>query len=252
MRATLRSRRGAFTLIELLVVIAIIAILIGLLLPAVQKVRQAAARASCTNNLKQIGLGMHSYHDSNGHLPHGWVVNAAKQPEPGWSWCVLILPFVEQAALYSTLNPDLTTPNGPGAANANTQSRLKVFLCPSDTLANPSTWYDSFGSSNYVCNRALCGPNLNSNGPAALRLTDISDGTSNTLMVGERDGYKTFGAIWGAALVAGGAGGRRRQFRELRGQARPWAQLALPGRRALPSRCELEPHQLLAAAGVLQ
>src|SRR5271168_1552167 len=100
-------RRSGFTLIELLVVIAIIAILIALLVPAVQKVREAAARTQCTNNLKQIGLACLSYHDANKRLPQGYIVNPADQPSPGWSWSVLILPYIDQEPLYIDLNPNL-------------------------------------------------------------------------------------------------------------------------------------------------
>src|SRR5215475_15293726 len=123
------DRRDGFTLIELLVVIAIIAILIGLLLPAVQKVREAAARTQCQNNFKQMGLAFHNYQDSQGKLPPGWLTSGAVKPNPGWSWGTLILPYAEQGPLFNTLAPSLT--NNP-TLNANTQLSLKLYLCPTD------------------------------------------------------------------------------------------------------------------------
>ena len=197
-------RRAGFTLIELLVVIAIIAILIGLLLPAIQKVRDAAMRTQCGNNLKQIGLGCHNYHNVYKRLPQGWVVTPETQPKPGWPWTVLLLPYIEQDDVYKTLKPDLPLPDGPPkAADVVTQSALSVYRCPADLGADPSPFYDNYATSNYVCNRTLFGPDLSDEHPANLRMQDIRDGTSNTLMVGERDGYRTFAAVWVAACPSG-------------------------------------------------
>jgi prepilin-type N-terminal cleavage/methylation domain-containing protein/prepilin-type processing-associated H-X9-DG protein len=216
-----RRPKPGFTLIELLVVIAIIAILIGLLLPAVQKVREAASRMTCTNNLKQIGIAMHSYHDARGKLVPGAVPKppttaggAWSLPSPSWSWGVLLLPYLEQGNLYTKINSygqngnpgidetGLTRPPMGTAALPELGNRVEIYVCPSDSYlagGNATTVFygavSRYGASSYVCNRAVFGPDTNQM-PTKFKLTSITDGTSNTIFVGERDYYKNVGAIW--------------------------------------------------------
>jgi prepilin-type N-terminal cleavage/methylation domain-containing protein/prepilin-type processing-associated H-X9-DG protein len=199
MPQTRRTRPHAgFTLIELLVVIAIVAILIGLLLPAVQKVRAAAARIQCQNNLKQMGVAFHMYNDNYGKLPPGWVTNltGTVAPNPGWSWATIILPYIEQDNLYKTINPDVVTPGGAPAANATLQTVVKIYHCPAgDQGMAINASLNNYGMSNYVINRSVSGPDA-SNRQSGWSVSTIPDGSSNTILVGERDFVNNIGATW--------------------------------------------------------
>ncbi len=190
------SRRG-FTLIELLVVIAIIAVLIGLLLPAVQKVREAAARLKCKNNMKQIGLALHSYHDRNEALPPGYSTRLASNGTElgaGWGWGAFLLDDLEQANVRRQIDTNVAL--GATAHAIPRTQVLSVFLCPSDerigtfTTATVSV---TVAHANYV---GVFGTNEIEDDPSAgngmfyrnsrVRFGDIRDGLSNTYAVGER------------------------------------------------------------------
>ncbi len=207
-----RIQRQAFTLIELLVVIAIIAILIGLLLPAVQKVREAAARSQSQNNLKQLSLGCHSFHDVNLCFPAASFSPVPSNPATAYSsWIVPLLPHIEQGNHQQWYaNPVLTAwYNGPTAPAA---AVIKTLLSPSDALCttpheqlapgvNPTYPNGRYvGLTSYGCNGGTSAP------PAQVkdgvfhydtrtRLTDITDGTTNTILLGERYGSDP---NWGA------------------------------------------------------
>jgi prepilin-type N-terminal cleavage/methylation domain-containing protein/prepilin-type processing-associated H-X9-DG protein len=230
------KRRPAFTLIELLVVIAIIGVLIGLLLPAVQKVREAANRAKCANSLKQLALAMHSYHDANQTLPPGNSGDWYSQ-----SWQCFILPYIEQTALYNNYDFAMvpygqawgnTWKGGPPYQNAP-YVVLSILKCPSDPA--PDSWYWGIVTTNYVVNfgntplgkyvppyyptrggitvpldswggvnfgeapfGTVGGTTADLSHGLGVALTHITDGTSNTLMVSEiiRSQDDARGMVW--------------------------------------------------------
>jgi prepilin-type N-terminal cleavage/methylation domain-containing protein/prepilin-type processing-associated H-X9-DG protein len=210
--AHVRTRRRGFTLIELLVVIAIIAVLIALLLPAVQAAREAARRMQCTNNLKQIGLAIHNYHEINNCFPSGALPildNAMTAMGNNYSASThaRVLPNVDQQPLYNAMNWSLSVinlarDNGTAANSTVTATPLSVFLCPSDILpswsyegsgplasflAPGNCYFASMGSSLEFSGAETGGP---PNGPfmyagMAIGIANITDGTSNTIAFGE-------------------------------------------------------------------
>jgi len=192
----MQSRRAAngFTLVELLVVIAIIAVLIGLLLPAIQKVREAANRTTCKNNLKQLGLGLHGYHLTYERFPPAYEAQLLYSG-PGWG--TFLLPYVEQLALSKQVPsgaPFWGTAQAISTAADGGQTALKVFRCPSDLGPEQCADQGNFAVSNYRAGYgtltqyaytayADTGSVMFQN--SRIRIADIHDGTSNTLVIGE-------------------------------------------------------------------
>lgn len=239
----MKLRKG-FTLIELLVVIAIIAILIALLLPAVQQAREAARRTQCKNNLKQIGLALHNYHDTFTALPSGSIVllNSAGTTYygHGWTWHASILPYLDLAPMYNSIQG----PNdgGMGSEQGGTtspkqqlagQTVLSVFWCPSQPDVTYGTQKGGYSPSNYNGNMGtLIGYNgdncyggsvtdaagmrapggcMNANGvfyiSSSVRFRDVIDGLSNTIFVSE-----VIDSGGEASLLGGGGSDRKHCF----------------------------------------
>jgi prepilin-type N-terminal cleavage/methylation domain-containing protein len=218
------SRRG-FTLIELLVVIAIIAILVALLLPAVQQAREAARRSQCKNNLKQIGLALHNYHDVHNTLPSGWIAVEDGQHSPhegmnGAGWGTMILPYLDQAPLYNQFNSSLSIIHPVNDSFRTTI--LTVWQCPSDPKpdrwqieeeGSPGTVLAELPTANYVagfgteelhgCENTPGDFPVAANGQcigdgaffhnSKVKFRDVTDGLSNTLVVGERRTHEVLG-----------------------------------------------------------
>jgi prepilin-type N-terminal cleavage/methylation domain-containing protein/prepilin-type processing-associated H-X9-DG protein len=210
-----REHRRAFTLIELLVVIGIIAILIALLLPAVQKAREAANRVVCQNNLRQIGLALHMYHDNMGYFPPGYIwrpgmpgsdafmcpnqLGDSTDTAPGWGWAALLLPYLEQDNLRRQV--DLNVPAEDSRFDSVRTTVLSVYVCPTDRAAGVYTiisdlgtpmgesatnsYAACYGSGTHITQEPDRGNGLFFRN-SRIRLADITDGSSNTLAIGER------------------------------------------------------------------
>ena len=228
MTQILRSRKRAFTLIELLVVIAIIGILISLLLPAVQKIREAAARVQCQNNLKQLGLAVHTYHDANNKMPPS---RNSKRGADNATWALHLLPYIEQDALYKQWNPSLAYYQQLKTFQWNTP--IKTFICPSrprdkfvwidpTPVPDANSGYYSGPCGDYAVNVGNGTPVLGGNiatmdngspgdsnwkqgpfaqGTSKVTFADITDGLSNTFFIGEKfiatTDFQTGSAQWG-------------------------------------------------------
>ena len=209
----MRRTRPAFTLIELLVVIAIISILIGLLLPAVQKVREAATSLGCKNNLHQMGVACQTYHDANQVLPPGYratmpYVDGVGDTSPGWGWQAYLLPYLDQDPLYRRIDFRQPLQYSPAI-----QQVVKVYLCPADT-APSGTFQITDATGTPVCYAApssyaaTVGPDADEADAAIgsgifyrnshTTFADITDGTSQTVMIGDRAWSQVQGTWAGA------------------------------------------------------
>ncbi len=211
------KRRSGFTLIELLVVIAIISVLIGLLVPAVQRVREAASRLKCKNNLHQIGLALHNYHDRMGAFPPGYKTQIASDNSdlgPGWGWGAFLLDDIEQGNLQRNIRFDLQVSDPANAAVRVVP--IPIFVCPSEPRTGTFTVVDANGNGicdvargSYTAINGVLGVSSDAwdnNGAfirnQGMRIADIKDGLSTTLMVGER-ATSMSSSTWTGAVTNG-------------------------------------------------
>jgi prepilin-type N-terminal cleavage/methylation domain-containing protein/prepilin-type processing-associated H-X9-DG protein len=214
------ASRGAFTLIELLVVIAIIAILIGLLLPAVQKVREAAQRMSCQNNLHQLGVGLHGYHDANGGFPPSKVTVTVQGKAVNYhAWTIYVLPHIEQGNIYQLYRFDKSFDDAKTNDAGVIQHDIPTFLCPAapggrkgsngrgiadysavNQITRPNPYYQAKLPPSDPTHIGVLGLNV------SRRLTEITDGTSSTLLLAE-DAGRNQTWVLGKRVATGGTTG---------------------------------------------
>jgi prepilin-type N-terminal cleavage/methylation domain-containing protein/prepilin-type processing-associated H-X9-DG protein len=241
-----RLGKSGFTLVELLVVIAIIGVMVGLLLPAVQAAREAARRMSCSNNMKQIGLAMHNYHDSLKSFPMAYIHDPADNFRESFGWSAMLLPFLEQTALFEQLGVNkgsfynqLMPGNTPANAAVLNAARTPVagFMCPSDTgfnapglVVNNRSFDLGLGfAANGLTTAAQCRvavsnyPGVQGHrnvqahtantgiffGGSRIGFRDIVDGTSNTFAVGERETLRCRSGTWVGVRRPAGASGAK-------------------------------------------
>ncbi|WP_254512139.1 DUF1559 family PulG-like putative transporter [Anatilimnocola floriformis] len=176
-------RRG-FTLVELLVVIAIIGVLVALLLPAVQAAREAARRMRCQNNLKQLALAAHNFHDVRLHFPATYILKTGGAGN--WGANVHLMNYYEQRQMYDALNPGDFTGFIP-PVNTLTQTPFPMLLCPTDPTGKLNTNANKYAKSNYPLSCQIFDSNRNDGLWVPVKLSTITDGTSNTFICGERD-----------------------------------------------------------------
>jgi len=208
-------KKTAFTLVELLVVIAIIGVLIALLLPAVQQAREAARRTQCNNNLKQLGLAMHNYHDTFQSLPPGWIDVGSSNNFMGWG--TYLLPFVEQSALHEEMKA-LGAYEGAWfnitAMEDLAKTPVTAFICPSDPSDGLNDFVSGYGKSNYTgvgASHYLQGSGANGTfyDNSFVKFRDMTDGLSNVASVGERSTMKKAnwtqknGTVWIGGISSG-------------------------------------------------